>query len=165
MFKLIPTWPILAAGIVFSFGLGAYADHKIMQGRIDKMVIAHTTELAAREAQRVKDEVAAREEERRLSARAAQIEQEKSDAINQIRGALDAANGRLQQRADRQPAGTSGVPAPRPACPGATGAELSRQDGLFLVGEAARANQLRAALSACYAAYDEVERKAPPPSP
>lgn len=160
MFKLIPTWPIVAAGIVFSFGLGAYADHKVMQGRIDKTTIAHAEELRVREVQRVKDEVAAREEERRLAARAGEIEQEKENAIASIRAAHADELNRVQNRPARKPAAPSGMPAPGSACQGSTGAELSREDGGFLAGEAARANELRAALSACYQVYDSAA--APP---
>ena len=39
-------------------------------------------------------------------------------------------------------------------CTGATGAELSRSDAEFLVGEAARADEIRAGLAACYAVID-----------
>jgi hypothetical protein len=46
------------------------------------------------------------------------------------------------------------VPGAGATCSGSTGAELSRPDAIFLGGEAARADELRTALSACYAAYD-----------
>jgi hypothetical protein len=39
---------------------------------------------------------------------------------------------------------------------GATGAELSREDAEFLAGEAARADAIRGALTACYTQYDAV---------
>lgn len=42
------------------------------------------------------------------------------------------------------------------SCSGATGAELSRSDAGFLVGEAARADEVRAGLIACYAVIDGV---------
>jgi hypothetical protein len=45
----------------------------------------------------------------------------------------------------------------RPACSGATGAELSRSDAGFLVGEAARADEVRAGLSACYQVIDGIQ--------
>jgi hypothetical protein len=44
----------------------------------------------------------------------------------------------------------------RNSCQGATGAELSRSDAGFLVGEAARADEIRAGLIACYAVIDGV---------
>ncbi len=47
---------------------------------------------------------------------------------------------------------------PRPPCQGATGAELSRSDADFLVGEAARADRHRAALDACYQVIDGLHR-------
>ncbi|WP_396190087.1 hypothetical protein [Flavobacterium sp.] len=44
--------------------------------------------------------------------------------------------------------------AAKAACTGVTGAELSRQDSEFLVGEAARADEIRAGLVACYQVID-----------
>lgn len=41
-------------------------------------------------------------------------------------------------------------------CTGATGRELSRPDAEFLTGEASRADRLREALKACYAAFDSI---------
>ena len=43
-------------------------------------------------------------------------------------------------------------------CAGATGAELSRSDAEFLVGEAARADEIRAGLAACYAVIDSARQ-------
>lgn len=43
-------------------------------------------------------------------------------------------------------------------CSGATGAELSRSDAEFLVGEAARADEIRAGLAACYAVIDSTRQ-------
>lgn len=163
--NLIPTWPLAAGALAAGIAMGAYGDHKVMQSRIDKIELAHAQERAEREARRSRDEAAARQRESFMAARMGEIEQGKNDEIEKVRNALAAANSRLQDRPSRPAAGTGGVPAPRAACPGATGAELSRQDGAFLVGEAARADTLRAALTACYKAYDEVERKAPPPKP
>lgn len=47
---------------------------------------------------------------------------------------------------------------PRPDCKGSTGAELSRPDGEFLAGEAARADSIRAGLEACYAYADAIRK-------
>ena len=47
---------------------------------------------------------------------------------------------------------------PRTDCAGATGAELSRTDAEFLAREAARADQHRAGLDACYAWADAIRR-------
>jgi hypothetical protein len=63
--------------------------------------------------------------------------------VRAIRGRLDAALERLRQRPERLPE------AARPACEGATGAELSGRDAQFLERLAARADELRAELKAC----------------
>lgn len=71
---------------------------------------------------------------------------EKKDAqIDALNGALSAALVRLSERAPR-PAVPASASA---ACSGATGAQLYRQDGQFLAGEAARAERLRIELGAC----------------
>ena len=59
----------------------------------------------------------------------------------------------LRNRAER----TSNLPTVSGhSCSGATGAELSRSDAGFLVGESARADEIRAGLIACYAVMDGV---------
>lgn len=59
----------------------------------------------------------------------------------------------LRLRPPRTP--SAGVPqAPRADCQGGTGAELSREDAEFLVGEAARADTLRVGLVTCYEVID-----------
>lgn len=65
----------------------------------------------------------------------------------------------LNDRPERRPEAAT------EACKGGTGAGLSRPDGVFLAGEAARANGLRAALKECYAWVDEAEAaiNRPPP--
>ena len=66
---------------------------------------------------------------------------------------LDRIAAGLRDRPERP----AGVPEnPRPACAGASGAELSRTDAEFLVGEAARADRCRAGLEACYQVIDGV---------
>lgn len=154
--KLIPTWQIAALFFVGGAAIGAYADHKVMQGRIDKMTIAHSEELRVREVRRAKDEVAAREKERRLTAAIGAIQQGQVNEIATIRAAHNDELIRVQNRAARKPTGTGPAPAPVANCQGSTGAELSREDAIFLAGEAARADEHRAALNACYQAYDTV---------
>ena len=88
--------------------------------------------------------------------------QEKANAAIRTQAAEQAAiNTRL--RADiaglrnrpERPADLSSISVTR--CTGATGAELSRSDAEFLVGEAARADEIRAGLAACYAVIDGVK--------
>lgn len=162
---LVPSWPVAAACLLAGALLGAGADHlwvapKVADrdAQIAKMNLDHREELRVREVKRGDDEREARAKERELTARAGQIEQEKINEVAKINARLADALGRLQSRPDRQPAAASGVPQAATACQGSTGAELSRQDGGFLNGEAARANEIRAALGACYQAYDSVAR-------
>lgn len=89
----------------------------------------------------------------RLAARDAAQYREKKDAeVRKINARLVDALERLRQRPERLP-----EPA-RAACTGATGAELSGPDAGFLVREAARADELRAALAECYGWIDAVTR-------
>lgn len=156
--NILPTWPFVAGALVIGLAGGAYVDHKVMQGRIDKIQIAHTETLRQREVQRVKDEVAARETERQLALRAGQIEQEKQNEIAAVRSDADALIARLRKQAASKPTSTGGVPtacsagedAPGPAVPVGTGEDL--------VALAQRADEVRAALGACYQAYDSVGR-------
>lgn len=73
------------------------------------------------------------------------------NTIAGVRSRLDVALNGLRDRPDRPVPGT-----PRADCKGATGAELSKQDGSFLEWEAARADRQRAALKACYTAVDSL---------
>lgn len=67
-----------------------------------------------------------------------------------LRRDLDGLRNRPERPAD--------LPAtPRPSCEGATGAELSRTDAEFLVRQAARADEQRAGLVACYEFIDALK--------
>jgi hypothetical protein len=75
--------------------------------------------------------------------------------ITGIRGDLDAALDSLRSRPPR----AGNLPDhPRADCAGATGAELSGPDAEFLAREAARADEQRAGLDACYAYADTLRR-------
>lgn len=156
--SIIPTWPFVAGALVIGLAGGAYVDHKVMQGRIDKIQIAHTEQLRAREVQRAKDEVAARETERQLALRAGQIEQEKTDEIARVRTDADALIARLRKQAASKPTGTGGVPTACATGEDAAGPAVPVGTGEDLVALAQRADEVRAALGACYQAYDSVGR-------
>ena len=70
--------------------------------------------------------------------------------VRRLSSELERARSELRNRPDRMPE------ASRQACAGATGAELSRPDAEFLVGEAARGDQLRADLQTCLGWIEEV---------
>lgn len=76
-----------------------------------------------------------------------------SEETREANTRLEYALRRLSERPNRLPS-----PA-RAACAGATGAELSAEDGGFLVREAARANSYALALTQCREAYDTAKRK------
>lgn len=59
----------------------------------------------------------------------------------------------LRDRPERAAGVSEGA---RAGCAGGTGAELSRPDAGFLAGEAARADDIRAGLVACYEVMDSV---------
>lgn len=91
------------------------------------------------------------------------IERKQQEAVNGILAQQNADLGaiadrlridleRLRNRPARPAANLPGTPAA--ACPGATGAELYRADAEFLTREAARADELRTGLEACYKVID-----------
>lgn len=86
----------------------------------------------------------------RRAKETARVQQEHADEVTRIAAERDHALDRLRKRPARLP-----EPA-RTACKGSTGAELSGEDATFLVRESARADELRAALSACYGWIDAV---------
>lgn len=156
--KLIPTWPIAVACLVIGLGSGAYIDYTIMQGRIDKLTAEHTEQLRVREVQRAKDEAAARDVERQLSIRAGEIEQRKNDEIATVRTSADALIARLRQQANSKPACPGRLPQATASGEAAAGAVVPERVGEDFIRLAERADQLRAALDACYSAYDSVGR-------
>lgn len=159
--KLIPTWPIAAGALAVGLIVGAGADHLWMDAKLsrtevkyDKLVAAHAEQERVRQLQRAEDERKSRTDEQRITELAGDKLKEKEDAKNNALAERDAAVARLQSRPDRQPARPSATAPSAPACTGTTGAELSRPDAEFLVGEASRADVLRAALQQCYGQYD-----------
>lgn len=86
-------------------------------------------------------------------AELAKQNQAHADQVRAINRRLADALERLRERPERMPDSS------RAACEGGTGAELSRPDAGFLEREAARADELRSALSTCYAWIDQVRSK------
>ena len=77
-----------------------------------------------------------------------QIRKEKDAQINSINNQLINAIDELRKRPSRTQAASNGQ--------GGTGLSLSAEDAGFLDREAARADILRSALSACYSQYDSL---------
>jgi TolA-binding protein len=154
--SILPTWPIAAGALVIGLAGGAFIDHKIMQSRIDQINIEHAEGLRVREVKRADDERAARTREQLLASQIGLIEQEKQNAINQASTTANALLERLRKQAASKPANPGGMPQAAPACETTAGPVISESTGNDLVSLAERADQQRAALSACYQAYDSI---------
>ena len=79
-----------------------------------------------------------------------QIRKEKDAQIASINNQLFSAISQLRQRPSRPQSATNGQ--------SGTGTGLFAEDAIFLRGEAARADILREALSACYQQYDSLNK-------
>lgn len=107
---------------------------------------AHYAEVAR------KAEAANRQQERQHAEDLTAINQRSADETRVLATRIADLAAGLLNRPDRP---ASGAVPKGPADPvGCTGAQLYRPDAAFLVGESARADQLRIALSRCQAAYD-----------
>lgn len=131
--KFVAALLVLAA----AFGVGYRNGLKVKQGEWD--------------AERLQLQTAAVQLKEAWNADISEQKQRQSDEVRNINARLSDALERLRKRPDRLP-----EPA-RASCEGATGAELSGPDSAFLEREAARADELRAALSACYQWIDTVK--------
>ena len=120
----------LLLALMCMFGIGYRYGQKIKQGEWD--------------ADRLKLQNAAIQLKEAWNADIAQQKQAQADEVAGINARLADALERVRKRPERLP-----EPA-RATCEGATGSELSRPDATFLEREAARADEQRAALSACY---------------
>ena len=86
----------------------------------------------------------------KYQAAADQIRKEKDAQINSINNQLVDAISQLRKRPSRAENPTTG------SC--GTGATLSAEEAEFLVREAARADQIRTGLNACYKQYDSIAK-------
>ena len=87
--------------------------------------------------------------ERDYQAKADQIEKEKNAQIRNINNQLVDAISELRKRPGRTTETSAG------SC--GTGATLFAEDAIFLRREAARADEIRAGLQACYQQYDAIK--------
>jgi len=110
----------------------------------EKLALAEATVKAVNDTKATSD---------KLQADKDQLRRDKDAQITSINSTLATAIAGLRDRPARDGAGNLPVDPATGARLGATGADLSRQDGEFLAGESARANKLRANLIECQAAY------------
>lgn len=88
------------------------------------------------------------------------IQKDKDAKIKNLDYRVASLSDSLRKRPNRPEAGrVPGNPRVEESEAGATGAQLYRQDGEFLTGEASRAELIRVELLGCYRSYDDVKKK------
>ena len=134
MFPLpITTWIMIGLSVV---AMGGIAYGKYEAYKLDAYKVAQAKAVHDKEVQSQED--------------ADKIRKEKDAQIANINNQLADALISLRNRPSRSQGSSNGQ--------GATGLSLSAEDAAFLDREAARADQLRTALDACYKQYDAVAK-------
>ena len=131
------------------FGLNIYAIYAIVA-----VTLFCSGFVSGCQHQETKQEKVIREKEHQYQAEADKIRKEKDDQINAINTRLANALVELRNRPSRPKSEATN------AATCGTGATLYAEDGEFLIGEAARADQIRSALQAWYDQYDSLEKVA-----
>lgn len=142
---MIPSPIIILAALLFLAVTNAWTWAKATN-------IADTKWTAKIQTERAKAEAEARATEQRHQEAANANSRRHAAEVSTVRRTLDIALDSLRDRPDRHAGGMPEVS--RANCAGATGAELSRPDAEFLAREAARADEQRAGLDACYRHID-----------
>lgn len=148
----LAVWVVIAACIVSVFGAVYY---KGFEAGKEKVQTLWNTETVERQRKELEAQVATRIAEEKL--RKAEIERREAHEkeILGIKSRYNSVINSLRHRRARE----NSVPAAAKdtedgkAC---TGAGLYRQDGEFLAGEAARADELRTQLETCYIKYNSI---------
>lgn len=115
-------------------------------------------EKAEQYAEYAKGQEAARQREQAMQAKADKLREEKDREIRNINARATALSNSLRNRSER-PTESSTVSGAADTCRGASGAQLARGDGEFLVGYATDAARLAAALDQCIRQYESVRTK------
>lgn len=142
---MIPSPIVILAAVLFLAVTNAWTWAKATN-------IADTKWTAKIQTERAKAEADARATEQRRQEAANAITRRHTAEVSTVRRNLELALDSLRDRPERP---AVGVPeAARADCAGGTGAELFRADAEFLAREAARADEQRAGLDACYRHID-----------
>lgn len=154
---MINPWFIVGVvlAVIAAFAGGYYKGSESGMAEVQQRWNTEKRQLAEEHA---KDIEAARAKEQALQTAADTLRQEKDRELREVNARATALSNSLRQRPERPaaPSGSTATASPGPTGPRCTGAELPREDAEFLAGEAARGDQLRAALAQCYAQYDKV---------
>ena len=136
MFPLpITTWLKLGAGLVLAIFMW-YSGYSFEASRFERYKAQQVIETQAKE--------------RQYQQKADEIEKAKNAQIRDINSKLADAISELRKRPGRPENSSAGQ--------GGTGATLYAQDAEFLIREAARADQIRTGLDACYKQYDSISK-------
>ena len=112
--------------------------------------LGYTLEAARFDRYKAAQQTATQKAQEEHQAATDQIRKEKDAQIASINNSLSDALVQLRSRPNRAQAASNGQ--------GGTGLSLSAEDATFLDREAARADILRTALSACYGQYDSLSK-------
>jgi len=142
---------LLAAAVIavyggWSFYVGSDYGAKAVQSKWDAEKLTLTTAQRAKESE--------------LQSNMDTLRKAYSDETSKLSRTVVTLNDRMRNRPQRPASAT--VPASAASSPvatstGCTGAELYKPDGTFLVGESARADQIRLAMKACQDAYRQTQ--------
>jgi hypothetical protein len=154
-------WFLLGAALaVAAAGAGGlYKGHELGMAEVQQ---AWDKEKAEQYAAYAAAQDVARQKEQALQAGADQLRQEKYREIRNLNARATALTNSLRDRPSRTTTVASAVSdtANAGCAPtSCTGAGLSKEDGEFLAGEAARADQLRTLLKQCHAQYETLKQK------
>ena len=145
--------------IVIAFliaGLGAFAWYKNKLSEASKLAKTEVVKEYANEA--LEQALEAVAVERDLIKKSLEDERKKTNEKQAIIASRDALIRSLQQRPKRESAKSTSSVSPL-SCPSSTGAELYKEDGEFLAGEAARAEQALVDRDFYYQQYMNVYEK------
>lgn len=126
------------------FGLNIYAIYAIAS-----IVLFCSGFVSGCQHQQASQEKVIREKEHEYQADADKIRKEKDAQINNINNQLVDAISELRKRSSRTSEASNGK--------GCNGSSLYAEDAEFLIREAARADQIRVGLEACYKQYESIK--------
>ncbi len=148
MFNLNP-WPLVALLIVLG---GLYGAHRYV---VVNAVKQNTVQIEQKyETARLQAEATAKETTRLLKMSADKDKQDKDAKINSISVQLADAKRMLRNRPSRP----SSIATHPPITSSCTGSQLYREDGEFLIGEAARAAEIAIERDYYYNEYEKIRK-------
>jgi hypothetical protein len=158
MMAYMNPWFLLAmlVALLSASGIGYWRGDKAGRAEIQQQWDHEKADLLAKHTEAVNQ---AREKEQNWQQAADNIRQEKDREIRNLNARTTALSNVMRQRQDRPSAdasNTTQTTGSGQVAAGCTGKQLYRPDGEFLVGEAARADEIRAALKQCYSQYEAI---------